>query len=296
MVDSSVASFGRGSWDAEQRSYQRDTGATMTVLVTGGAGFIGSHIVTGLLERGHEVVVLDDFDPYYDLGIKRHNVEQCRELGENRYELVEGSITDEALVTDVFEAFDVDVVYHQAARAGVRTSVEQPKFYEENNVGGILTLLKAAADHDVRRFVNASSSSVYGRPDALPYHEDLRCEPKSPYGTTKRAAEHYCKVWDSVYGLPTVSLRYFTVYGPRMRPNMAISNFVSRCLNGEPPVIYGDGEQSRDFTYVDDVVAANLSLLETDRADGEVLNVGSTGTITINELATHVVAAVDDRA
>ena len=265
----------------------------MRILVTGGAGFIGSHLTAALLERGHEVVVIDNLDPYYDVDIKRANVERCRAVGDGRFEFVEGSITDESLVEEVFGGFDVEFVYHEAARAGVRTSVEQPQFYERNNVGGLLTLLEAATDHGVERFVNASSSSVYGVPDYLPYDENHPNYPKSPYGTTKLAAEHYCDVWHSVHGLPTVSLRYFTVYGPRMRPNMAISNFVSRCLNGEPPVIYGDGEQTRDFTYIDDVVAANLQLLETDAADGEVMNIGSTDNITINELAEHVIAQVD---
>jgi len=265
----------------------------MSVLVTGGAGFIGSHITEALLERGRRVVVVDNMDPYYDLDIKRHNVDRCRAVGGDDYEFVKGSVTDEPLVDRLFTEFDVEVVYHEAARAGVRTSVEQPKFYERNNVGGLLTLLEAATTHDIERFVNASSSSVYGRPDYLPYDEDHPKCPKSPYGTTKLAGEHYCDVYHSVHGLPTVSLRYFTVYGPRMRPNMAISNFVSRCMNDDPPVVYGDGEQTRDFTYVDDVVKANLRLLEMDAADGEVLNIGSTDNISINELADHVVVEVD---
>jgi len=263
----------------------------MTVLVTGGAGFVGSHITEALLDRGHRVVVVDNLDPYYDVALKRHNVETCRAVGGNRYEFVEGSITDEALVREVFSDFDVQFVYHEAARAGVRTSVEQPLRYERNNVGGLLTLLEAAADHGVERFVNASSSSVYGHPEYLPYDEAHPTRPKSPYGTTKLAGEHYCDVYHAVHGLPTVSLRYFTVYGPRMRPNMAISNFVSRCVNGEPPVVYGDGEQTRDFTYIEDVVAANRRLLSTDAADGEVLNIGSTDNISITDLAAHVVEA-----
>jgi UDP-glucose 4-epimerase len=263
---------------------------SMSVLVTGGAGFIGSHIAEALLERGEAVVVLDNLDPYYDLGIKERNIELCGEVGGDRYEFVEGSVTDDALVEEIFDEHGVEYVYHQGARAGVRPSVEQPKYYEENNVGGMLTLLEAAVEHDVERFVNASSSSVYGRPDYLPYDEDHPNYPKSPYAVTKLANEHYCKVYTDLHGLSTVSLRYFTVYGPRMRPNMAITNFVSRCLNGEPPEIYGDGEQTRDFTYVDNVVEANLALLETDAADGEVVNVGSTDNISITELAEHVIA------
>lgn len=262
----------------------------MNVLVTGGAGFIGSHLATALLQEGHHVVTLDNLDPFYDLGLKDRNVDLCREYGNDRYTFINGSITDEEVVDEVFESHDVEFVYHEAARAGVRPSVEQPKFYEENNVGGLLTLLEASVEHDVERFINASSSSVYGRPDYLPYDEDHPNYPKSPYGVTKLAGEHYCNVYTDVHDLPTVSLRYFTVYGPRMRPNMAITNFTSRCLNGEPPIIYGDGEQTRDFTHIDDVVRVNLDLLDTDAVDGEVVNIGSTDSITINDLAECVIA------
>jgi len=154
-------------------------------------------------------------------------------------------------------------------------------------------VLEAARDADVERVVNASSSSVYGKPESLPYSEDHPTTPVSPYGVSKLAAEQYTRVFNEIYGLPTVSLRYFTVYGPRMRPNMAISNFVSRCRNGEPPVVYGTGEQTRDFTYIDDIVEANRTLLDTDSADGEVLNIGSTDTIDIYTLAETVRDEID---
>ncbi|SFS68412.1 SDR family NAD(P)-dependent oxidoreductase [Halostagnicola kamekurae] len=261
----------------------------MNVLVTGGAGFIGSHIAHRLLAEGHHVVVLDVLDPYYNTAIKERNLKLCHEEGGDRFTFVEGSITDEALVREVVSSNDVEFVYHQAAQAGVRTSVENPKKPHEINTGGLLNLLIAADEHGVERVVNASSSSVYGEVDYLPYDEDHQNVPQSPYGVTKLTAEHYCRVWNDLYDVNTVSLRYFTVYGPRMRPNMAITNFTSRCLNGRPPVIYGDGQQTRDFTYIDDVVDANLSLLETSVADGEVMNIGSTGTITIEALAEHVI-------
>lgn len=261
----------------------------MNVLVTGGAGFIGSHIAHRLLAEGHRVVVLDVLDPYYNTAIKERNLELCRAEGGDRFTFVEGSITDEALVREVVSSNDIEFAYHQAAQAGVRTSVENPKKPHEINTGGLLNLLIAADEHGIERVVNASSSSVYGEVDYLPYDEDHQNVPQSPYGVTKLTAEHYCRVWNDLYDVNTVSLRYFTVYGPRMRPNMAITNFTSRCLNGRPPVIYGDGQQTRDFTYIDDVVDANLSLLETDAADGDVMNIGSTGTITIEALAEHVV-------
>ncbi|MFC7008601.1 GDP-mannose 4,6-dehydratase [Halalkalicoccus salilacus] len=258
----------------------------MRILVTGGAGFIGGHIAERFTERGHDVTVLDSFEPYYNVGIKEHTVERCRELaeeGDGSYELVNDDVRDEELVADLVD--DAEYVYHQAAQAGVRTSVDQPRKVTEINVGGTLNVLEAARQTDIERVVVASSSSVYGKPVYLPYDEDHPTTPVSPYGASKLATEQYARVYSEVYGLPTVSLRYFTVYGPRMRPNMAISNFVSRCLHDEPPVIYGDGSQTRDFTYVDDILWVNEQLLETDVADGEIMNVGSTDNIDIKTLA-----------
>jgi UDP-glucose 4-epimerase len=160
-------------------------------------------------------------------------------------------------------------------------------------VTGTLNCLRAARNADVDRFVLASSSSVYGKPEYLPYDEEHPTLPISPYGASKVAAEHYTRVYHEVHDLSTVILRYFTVYGPRMRPNMAISNFVSRCMSGEPPVVYGDGSQTRDFTYIDDIVAANRTLLTTGAADGEILNIGSGDNIDIRSLAALVRDRID---
>ncbi|MFC6799247.1 NAD-dependent epimerase/dehydratase family protein [Haladaptatus sp. DYSN1] len=261
----------------------------MQILVTGGAGFIGGHLAERFAGTGHDVVVLDNFDPYYDVRIKEHNVQGGRDAAAESggsYELVEGDVRDEALVTDLVA--DADYVYHQAAQAGVRTSVENPKKPNSINVTGTLNVLDAAREADVSRVVLASSSSVYGKPEYLPYDEEHPTTPVSPYGVSKLAGEQYARVYNEVYGLPTVSLRYFTVYGPRMRPNMAISNFVSRCLNDKPPVIFGDGSQTRDFTYIDDILAANEALLSTNAADGDILNIGSTDNIDIKTLAIAV--------
>jgi UDP-glucose 4-epimerase len=266
----------------------------MQVLVTGGAGFIGGHLAERFAHEGHEVVVFDSFRPYYDPRLKRHNVAAGRaaaDEGDGRYRLVEGDIRDASAVRRVVA--DADVVYHQAAQAGVRSSVDEPRTVDEINVDGTLNVLEAARAVDVDRVVVASSSSVYGVPEYLPYDESHPTMPVSPYGASKLAAEQYAHSYAQVYDLPTVSLRYFTVYGPRMRPNMAITNFVSRCLDGRPPVIYGDGQQTRDFTYIDDILAANRELLTSDAADGKVLNVGSTDTITVEELATTVRDVID---
>ena len=266
----------------------RVTGA-MQVLVTGGAGFIGGHLAERFVRDGHDVTVLDDLDPFYDVRIKEQTIEVCRDLaadGDGAYHVVEDDVRDADLVGDLVA--EADVVYHQAAQAGVRGSVENPRKYDAVNVDGTLNVLDAARATGVERVVLASSSSVYGKPRYLPYDEDHLTTPVSPYGASKLAAERYAMAYDAVYDLDCVALRYFTVYGPRMRPNMAITNFVSRCLHDEPPVVYGDGSQTRDFTYVDDVVRANAALLETDAADGEVLNVGSTDNIDILSLAEEV--------
>jgi len=261
----------------------------MHVLVTGGAGFIGGHLAERFVADGHDVVVLDNLDPFYDLDIKRHNIDTAREAAaasDGSYEFVEGDVRDAGLVTELVA--DADYVYHQAAQAGVRPSVENPRKYDAVNVDGTLNLLDACRDSGIERFVMASSSSVYGVPRSLPYEETHPTTPVSPYGASKLAAERYAMAYSDVYDLPAVALRYFTVYGPRMRPNMAISNFVSRCMNDDPPIVYGDGTQTRDFTYIDDVVEANVTLLDTDAADGQVLNIGSTDNIEIRTLAEEI--------
>jgi UDP-glucose 4-epimerase len=259
------------------------------ILVTGGAGFIGGHLAEQFVTDGHDVVVLDNFEPFYDTRIKDHTVDACRtraETGDGSYRLVEGDVRDAETVEEVVAG--TDFVYHQAAQAGVRPSVEDPRKYDAVNVDGTLNVLDTARDHGIERVVVASSSSVYGKPQYLPYDEQHPTTPVSPYGASKLAAERYACAYSEVYDMSVVALRYFTVYGPRMRPNMAMTNFVSRCSNGEAPVVYGDGTQTRDFTYIDDVVRANVQLLSTGAADGEALNIGSTDNIEILTLAREV--------
>lgn len=266
----------------------------MRILVTGGAGFIGGHLCERLLERGHTVTVLDSIHAQYDPRLKQRTIEACREAAQDAdgaYQFVEGDVRDATLVTSLVS--EADVVYHLAARSGVRQSVETPRVYNEVNVDGTLNVLEAARTTGIRRAVLASSSSVYGKPRSLPTDESQPTTPVSPYGVSKLAAERYGSAYAAVYDLPVVSLRCFTAYGPRMRPDMAISNFVSRCLNGASPVIYGDGTQTRDFTYVTDILDAALSLLDTDAADGEALNIGSGDTIEIRALATLVRDEID---
>ncbi len=266
----------------------------MQILVTGGAGFIGGHLAERLVTEGHDVTVLDNFDPFYDLRLKEHNVETARETATDSrgsYEFVRGDVRDAELVESLVD--DASIVFHQGGVAGVRRSVKNPRQYNEVNIDGTLNVLQAARDTDIRRVVFASSSSVYGEPIDLPYDEEDPTLPVSPYGVSKLAAERYMGSFNQVYGLPTVSIRYFTVYGPRMRPNMAISNFVSRCMNGESPVVYGDGRQTRDFTYIEDIVEGNLALLDSSAADGTVMNIGSGERIEIRQLATEIRDQID---
>jgi len=253
-----------------------------SVLVTGGAGFIGSHIAEALLERGCRVTVIDNF-----FTGSKQNLSGCMD-GRN-FSLVESDIRDPDRLRSFME--DVDVVYHQAAVVSVKRSVENPALTHEVNVTGTLNLLGAALDAGVRRFVYASSSSVYGDTPTLPKGESLPAVPLSPYGVSKLAGEKYCTVYHEAFGLPTVSLRYFNVYGPRQTAGPysgVISIFIDRVLSGKPPVIDGDGEQTRDFTSVRDVVQANLLAAEREEAVGEVFNVAAGARTSINRLAATI--------
>ena len=255
------------------------------IIITGGAGFIGSHIAERCVSEGHEVVIIDDMDDYYSPVLKKKNVDYVSKFGTVTF--IRGDITNLEFLMGVIDV-DVDYVFHEAAQAGVRISVENPFKPNNINVVGTLNVLQASIDSNVKRVINASSSSVYGKVEHLPFDEKHPTQPVSPYGVSKLAAEHYCRVFYEVYGLPTVSLRYFTVYGPRMRPDLAISIFTEKMLKNEPITIFGDGEQTRDFTYIDDIVAINMKLLDTNRADGVVMNIGSGNRISVNDLAKNL--------
>jgi UDP-glucose 4-epimerase len=235
-------------------------------LVTGGAGFIGSHLVDEVLRRGAQVCVLDNFSTG-----RRDNLAHVL----NQIELIEGDIRDVAAVRQAMTG--VDYVLHEAALPSVQRSVQDPLLSNEVNVTGTLNILQAAREACVKRVVLASSSSVYGDSPTLPKHEAMPTAPRSPYAVSKLAAERYAMAFNTVYGLPTVALRYFNVFGPRQDPasqySAVIPKFITAMLKGEPPVIYGDGTQSRDFTFVANVVSANLLACEREEANGQALNV-----------------------
>ncbi|QLG30017.1 GDP-mannose 4,6-dehydratase (plasmid) [Halorarum halophilum] len=260
-------------------------------LVTGGAGFIGSHLAGALLERGHEVTILDNLDPYYDVTIKERNLETLESISattDGELTVIKGSILNEKALGTAMRG--ADIVYHHAAKAGVGPSVDNPQEYTDVNVQGTLKVLDMARRFPREiRVVNASSSSVYGPADYTPIDEEHPTRPLSPYALTKLTTEHYCRLYTELHNVPTVNLRYFTVYGPRMRTGMAIPDFTARAVDDDATfTCLGDGFQSRDFTYVDDVVQANLAILETDMADGETINIGSGGNVTVAELIEYV--------
>ena len=254
----------------------------MAVLVTGGAGFIGSHLVERLLADGREVVVLDDFDDYYDPAIKRENV---RRWGDGPVTVVEGDIRDGRTVDRLFGQRGVGAVIHLAARAGVRPSIRQPRLYTSVNEVGTVTLLEAAVRHGIEGpFLFGSSSSVYGTNEKTPFSESDPVEnPASPYAATKRAGELSCRAFHALYGLPVTCLRFFTVYGPRQRPEMAIHKFTRLIDSGEPIPMFGDGGSARDYTWVDDIVDGIVRALET-ALPWEILNLGGSRTTTLARL------------
>jgi UDP-glucuronate 4-epimerase len=264
------------------------------LLITGGAGFIGSHIADRRLARGDSVVVLDDFNDSYAPLLKRANV--APHLANPAYRLVEGDIRDRALVFRLFAEERFDAVVHLAARAGVRPSLEQPVLYEEVNCVATLHLLEAAVAHGKPRFVFASSSSVYGINSKLPFAEDDPIErPISPYATTKRAGELHVFSQHHLYGLPAACLRFFTVYGPRQRPEMAIALFIRALESGEAIPFYGDGGSRRDYTFIEDIADGVEAALEATFAF-EIVNLGSAHPVTLTELVAALEAATGKRA
>ena len=255
---------------------------TAHILVTGGAGFIGSHLTRRLLDRGDRVTVLDDFNDYYDPARKRANVEKL--LHRDDYRLVEGDIRDAELVDGLFAESAFTAVIHLAARAGVRPSLKDPILYEEVNCIGTLRLLEAARHHGPEIFIFGSSSSVYGINSKVPFAEaDEINRPISPYATTKRAGELLCYNYHHLYGLKTACLRFFTVYGPGQRPEMAIHKFTDLISRGEKIPLFGTGESRRDYTYVDDIVDGILAALKL--APGfEIFNLGGAETTQLSDL------------
>jgi UDP-glucuronate 4-epimerase len=254
------------------------------VLVTGGAGFIGSHLVARLLAEGQwRVTVVDDFNDFYDPALKRRNVEP--HLGREDFKLYEADIRDRAALEEIFKETRFDVVVHLAARAGVRPSLAEPVLYTETNIGGTVNLLELARAHGVRQFVFGSSSSVYGENEKVPFAEDDPIfKPISPYAATKAAGELLCHTYSHLFGLRCVALRFFTVYGARQRPDLAIHKFARLISEGQPIPVFGDGTTRRDYTYVEDIIAGVRAAMDYEASDYEVINLGGSRTVSLSEL------------
>lgn len=256
------------------------------ILVTGGAGFIGSSILEAALNKGHFCVCIDRFYKDNFSHTKRQNFSHLIDF--DNFKIVEGDILDLDFLVGLISENSIDYIYHQAAKVGVNFSVQNPLIVHEINSTGTLNILMSSLDSGVKGIINASSSSVYGESKYLPIDEIHPTFPISPYGVTKLMGEHYMRIFSDLYGLSTVSLRYFTVYGPRMGPNHAISIFTKNAIQNKDIEIFGDGFKTRDFTYVNDIVEANL-LLMNKKFSGDIFNIGRGEEITINELANTII-------
>lgn len=254
----------------------------MRFLVTGGAGFIGSHLCERLVEKSHFVVCLDNFDSFYDPGIKRRNVQSL--LSQKRFHLVEGDILRRRVLERVFGEGAFDVVVHLAARAGVRSSIQKPRLYQKVNIEGTVNLLEFSKRFSIPKFILASSSSVYGKNSKIPFSEaDSVDFPVSPYAATKKACELLAFTYSSLYSFSVTCLRFFTVYGPRQRPDMAIHKFTKLIAEGQAVPLYGDGTSRRDYTFITDIIDGVEHAIEG--CDGyRIYNLGESQTITLNTL------------
>lgn len=265
----------------------------MNTLITGGAGFIGSHLCERMVRRGDRVTVMDDFNAYYDPAIKRANLAAIRD----DIEIIEVDIRDAVQVERVFAAGKFEQVVHLAARAGVRPSIKDPKLYFTTNIAGTFNLLEACRYHGVKRFTFASSSSVYGLNTKLPFSEsDAIVRTISPYAATKLAGEQICSNYASLFGIRCQCLRFFTVYGPRQRPDLAIAKFTQRILADQAIEQFGDGATARDYTYIDDIIDGVIAATNYDRTDFEIFNLGGAQTTTLHELIRIIEETVGKQA
>lgn len=262
-------------------------------LVTGGAGFIGSHLVDRLLADGHKVTCIDNFDEFYDRNIKEQNISE--HLKNPDYTLLELDFRDKSSLEQVVGSYDA--IIHLAAKAGVRPSIENPVAYQEVNVTGTQNLLEFAKDQGIQQFVFASSSSVYGKNPNVPWREDDRVlEPISPYASTKVSGELLGHVYSHLYGIRFVALRFFTVYGPRQRPDLAIHKFARLILDEKPIPVFGDGSTRRDYTYIDDIITGVVNAISYTDSLYEIINLGNNNTVSLKEMIETLEAAIGKKA
>ncbi len=265
----------------------------MKVLVTGAAGFIGSHLSERLLAEDWKVIGVDNFDDFYDPQIKRRNIKAC--LANKNFKLIEADIRNEAAMNQAVGG-GINIIVHLAARAGVRPSITLPMLYADVNINGTMVLLEAVKKHKVNKFIFGSSSSVYGNNTKVPFSEDDNVDnPISPYAATKKACELICHTYHHLYGISIICLRFFTVYGPRQRPDLAIHKFARLIEDGKPIQVYGDGSMMRDFTYIDDIIDGVVAAM--DKCDGHnIYNLGESRPISVNDLIIEIEKALGKKA
>jgi len=262
------------------------------ILVTGGAGFIGSNLIKELLkDSNNRVTCIDNFDPFYSLEQKKSNLLPFS--GNQNFSFIEGDIRN---IEDLQKAKDVSVIVHLAAKAGVRPSINNPVLYQDVNVSGTQTLLEFAKERGIKQFVFASSSSVYGVNQNVPWNEEEKLLPISPYASTKLSGEMLGHVYSHLYGIRFIALRFFTVYGPGQRPDLAIHKFFKSILKGQPIPVYGDGSTSRDYTFVADTVKGVLAAINYDKTNFEIINLGNHKTVTLSELIEAVESVCGQKA
>jgi UDP-glucuronate 4-epimerase len=267
-----------------------------TYLVTGGAGFIGSHLCEWLLREGNTVICLDNFDSFYDPSIKIKTAEGMKKKFPNLFTLFTGDIRNSEHLAEAFRKSQIESVVHLAARAGVRPSIKDPLLYQDVNIRGTIVLLESCKEFGIKNFIFASSSSVYGENQRVPFSErDLDIQPISPYGATKRAGELLCYSYHHLYEMNIACLRFFTAYGPRQRPEMAIHKFIRLIDQGKKVPIYGDGSSRRDYTYIDDIIDGVLSAIHHHRRY-ETYNLGESQTTSLMELIQFIEKALDKKA
>jgi UDP-glucuronate 4-epimerase len=266
------------------------------LLITGGAGFIGSHLVDRLLKTNiNQITVVDDFNDFYEPAIKHANIQQ--HLKDSRYTLAELDIRNQSALEQLFAQNRFDCIVHLAARAGVRPSLTEPQLYTETNINGTLNLLELARTNGITQFVFGSSSSVYGINAKVPFsEEDPIRQPISPYAATKAAGELLCHTYSHLYGMRCICLRFFTVYGPRQRPDLAIHKFARLISDNKPIPVFGDGTTRRDYTYIDDIVDGLIAAIHYDKRSYEVFNLGESRTVELNELISLLEKELDAKA
>jgi UDP-glucuronate 4-epimerase len=266
------------------------------IVVTGGAGFIGSHLIDELLEQGHEVLSIDNFDPFYDKSEKLNNLE--KHFSYHTFTFKEADITDKTTLRQIIASFNPQYIFHLAAKAGVRPSVENPDAYVKTNVNGSLHILEIAREVKPVRTILASSSSVYGLNGKIPFSEtDATLNPASPYAATKIGMEALAHTFSHLFEMDIVSLRFFTVYGPRQRPDLAIRKFMQLIESGKPITLFGDGSTSRDYTYIDDIIQGVIKSMEFSNSKRyEVFNLGNSSPVTLTELIRAIEITVGKKA